>query len=69
MIALLAPAPPPGLRDYRWLADRLGISLANARALVARGVIPTVRIGPRSPRFDEKQIEAWIVARSTGGRP
>ncbi len=63
-----ASSPPGRLRDYAWLEQRLGVKRSTLACWVSRGQLPCVRLGPRSTRFDENAIEAWLAARVDGGR-
>ena len=53
-----------GLRDYRWLAGRLGLPMGTCYSLVARAQIPHRRISTRIVRFDEEEIERWLSERA-----
>jgi excisionase family DNA binding protein len=47
-------------------ARRLSLGRATAYLLVQRGELPVVRIG-RAVRIPARALEAWIIARTTGG--
>ena len=53
---------PSRLLRYCEAADRLGVSLRHLMYLVGRKRIRVVRIGPRSPRIEEGDLEAFIKA-------
>lgn len=53
------------LRPTTWLAKRLGISVSTIERLRANGssdLPPSVVIGG-SIRYDERAVEAWLLAR------
>lgn len=45
------------------VAKMLGVSVPRAYAVMASGLIPTVRLG-RSVRVSRKQLERWIEEKS-----
>jgi excisionase family DNA binding protein len=47
-------------------ARRLSLGRATAYLLAQRGELPVVRIG-RAVRIPARALEAWIIARTTGG--
>jgi len=53
------------LLDVAQVAERLGVTPKRVYYYVARGFLPTVRIG-RQIKFSSDQIERWIEA---GGTP
>lgn len=50
----------------RWLtpretADKLGVYPHDLRRLVRQGMpAPSLRMGPRQPRYDEAALDAWM---------
>jgi excisionase family DNA binding protein len=62
-----APAGPRWLRA-REVAARLGLSADQIYAMIARGELPSVRVG-RAVRVPEDALARWLAARtSPGGR-
>lgn len=63
-----ADLPPEGvdasplLHTYQQLAVLTGIPISTLYTLVERRLIPHVRLGPRTVRFEPDAIEAWIEA-------
>jgi excisionase family DNA binding protein len=49
------------LRDFEWVAARLGISKDRAYTLARLGILPAVRLG-RQVRMDEEVLHKWIVS-------
>jgi len=59
------------LVDKHEVARMLAISVRTVEAWAQRGELPQVRVGA-SLRFDPRQIEQWIAARTSGdslGKP
>lgn len=52
------------LLTYGDVAKKLGVSSAVVRKWVERKLIPHLRLGDRTVRFDEKDLDDWIKARS-----
>jgi hypothetical protein len=48
---------------YDRTARFLGVSRGALRNKVYRGLVPFVRIGPRTVRFDPERISAWLAGR------
>ena len=42
------------------LGDLLRVSRSTAYAMVASGLIPSVRLSPRVLRVDRKELELWL---------
>jgi excisionase family DNA binding protein len=57
------------LMTYQETANRLGLCLSTLYAMVSRGQIPHIRLGPRLVRFDTDEVHAWISARRVEVRP
>jgi excisionase family DNA binding protein len=52
------------LRDDRWLAETLGVGLRTVGRWKAEGTGPAfVRIGQRSARYREEDVEQWLLER------
>lgn len=49
---------------YGDVAERLGVKRALVVKWVERKLIPHVRLGERTVRFREEEIDAWIRSRS-----
>ena len=49
---------------YREVAELLGVKRTLVVKWVERKQIPHVRLGDRTVRFREKEVEAWLKARS-----
>jgi excisionase family DNA binding protein len=45
------------------LGDLLRVSRSTAYAMVASGLIPSVRLSPRVLRVDRKELEVWLANR------
>jgi len=45
------------------LGDLLRVSRSTAYAMVASGLIPSVRLSPRVLRVDRKELELWLANR------
>lgn len=56
------------LLTYAQAAERLGISEAAFRKRVWAGKIPRVRLGPRTCRIDEDELEEYIERGRQGSR-
>lgn len=52
------------LRDYRWFASFVGVSLSTARTWVQRGQVPHLRLSPRVVRFDEDAVRVWLESKA-----
>lgn len=60
-VQLTIPDPDEQLLDYRQAARFLGITPGNLRVRVHRGLgPPVIRLGPRSVRFRERDLRAWM---------
>ena len=60
------------LRDWRWAAEMLGVSRTTLYELAAADLIPCVKLGARSVRFDEEALQEWAMnggARRVPGTP
>lgn len=57
----------PTLWTYADLATYAKIPAASLRMMVSRGRVPHIRMGPRTVRFDQDVIRAWLVAHQSGG--
>lgn len=55
----------PQMKDAKWVGQRLGFSRQAITRKARLGEIPAVRLGTFW-RFDEKCIEAYIEAQTTG---
>lgn len=62
------PLPPALLLNSREAAAELRLSLRNLQALTRAGVIPAVRIGPRTIRYRREALAEWLAAVEQGGR-
>jgi predicted DNA-binding transcriptional regulator AlpA len=51
------------LLTYEDLERIYGLKRGTAAALVSRGILPCIKLGPRSTRFDPDEIEKWIQQR------
>jgi excisionase family DNA binding protein len=52
------------LMSYHDVAERLGVTTAVVRKWVERKMIPHLRLGERTVRFREDEIDAWVAARA-----
>lgn len=59
-VRLTLPDPDETLLDYEAAARLLGCSVGALRVRVHRGVVPVIRMGPRSVRFRERDLRAWL---------
>lgn len=58
---LTLPDPDEQLLDYAQAARFLGVSVGCLRVRIHRGVgPPVIRMGPRSVRFRERDLRAWM---------
>lgn len=46
------------------VAEALGFSESHVRALLAEGVIPSVKVGPKSRRVRVADLERWAAEQS-----
>jgi hypothetical protein len=60
--------PEPLLLKGGQLARRLQISVRSLESLVARGVVPAIRLGPKLTRYHLGSVEDALVAMSRGGQ-
>ena len=72
MIAPTMPTPGAGgpsvstrLLTLREVAERTTLSPRSVRVLVARGVLPVVRLTTRRVAVTERDLLAWIDARAS----
>ncbi len=56
------PAPPPLLVSQKEAARLLCISERTLYALVRRGELSQVKVGPRGVRYDVNDLKLWIEA-------
>ena len=64
----LAASPVRGcLLTPREVAERLAVSTSMVRKLTALGDLPVIRIG-RLPRYDEREVYAFVERHRAGGR-
>ena len=63
-----APETAATLWTYADLAERTKIPAGSLRMMVSRGLIPHLRVGPRTVRFDPNAIRAWLDSRARGVR-
>jgi excisionase family DNA binding protein len=57
--------PPPRVRSMREAASLAGISIATLYRAIANGEGPrTVRMSPRRRGIRERDLEAWLEART-----
>ena len=50
-------------------AERLAISLRTLDGLIARGQLPAYRIGPKSVRLRESDLDAYVAGRLVAPAP
>lgn len=62
-VGISAVRPYLTIRD---LARLLQISESNLRSLVRRNEIPYFRLGPRTIRFIQADVEAWLRSKTSG---
>lgn len=55
------------LLTYKDLSVRTRLPQSTLRALVSRGKVPHLRIGPRTVRFDPVAIRGWLASLAEGG--
>jgi excisionase family DNA binding protein len=53
------------LLNVKQTAERLGVSERMVRELIYKRQIPFHKIGKRLVRFDEDDLEAWLLANRT----
>jgi excisionase family DNA binding protein len=58
---------PPYLKDKRWAARFLNVSVHKVHKMVADGTLRVVKIGPLV-RFRPEDLAAYIEANSRGGQ-
>lgn len=63
--ALQAEQEPRFLRIDE-VGDLLRMSRSTAYAMVASGLIPSVRFSPRLLRVDRRELEHWLASRGAG---
>lgn len=54
------------MSSFRQVAKRLGICVNTARKLVEEGHLTAVRVGKRSVRIRDSEVEQFIAQQSTG---
>lgn len=54
------------MSSYQQVANRLNVSLNTARKLVEDGYLTAVRVGKRSVRIRDSEVEQFIARQSTG---
>ena len=68
----IEPAPsdsqPEELYTYDEVSSMLKVSKNTLYFWVAQGVIPHVRLGPRTVRFRRSELHAWLQGNGNGGR-
>ncbi|MFH1464677.1 MAG: helix-turn-helix domain-containing protein [Pseudomonadota bacterium] len=57
---------PRRLLSYKQAAHFLNIPVGSLYALVHTKAVPHLRIGPRTVRFDEDVLNAWLQERMVG---
>ena len=56
------------LLSYDEAGDELAVSARTVKRLVAAGELPVVQVGPKSPRIDASDLDAFITkAKGAGG--
>ena len=50
-------------------AERLGVSVRTLEGLIKRGQLPAYRIGPKTVRLKEEDIEAYIAGHVVYTKP
>jgi hypothetical protein len=65
--AATGDAPEDTLWTYAQLAARTHIPVSTWRWRVAQGLVPHVRLGPRTVRFAPRAIMAYLAAHARGG--
>lgn len=51
------------LRDRAWARDFLNVREGTLASWIFRRQIPHVRLSPRTVKFDEDELRAWVEAR------
>lgn len=59
MVGMSRQCPSPPLMRVSEVASELGLSRARVYEMVAEGLIPSTRIGPRCIRIPRSVWEAW----------
>ena len=61
------PAASAMLLTSREAAAALRLSLRSLQSLTRAGLIPAVRIGPRTIRYRREALAEWLAAKEKGG--
>lgn len=63
----MVTSTPPRLLKVPEVGKLLGFGRSRAYELVARGIIPSIRVSPGSIRVPEDALRKWIQEQTTGG--